>query len=259
VIGSETWTTDDRRSVVDELARLRREFEEAQDAADAAPEDPAAEQAEGDLADQVIAMAALYRSALPVVPISRCPFTGLELHHPIDTFGFDGPYWDVDNPIRPWPGNGPATLCGITGSVRLAEEIEHTPHLAVIGPGAPAVVRDLMDEETRAVISQIEIGAHTATVVCYFRPDSRDRIPNAPEWGTRTWWERDAQEPTWRTDHLIDDDYDFDLEPYLEQERLVWIAPGDATLTLRTGSDGCPYLGTEGGRHVQRLEEGSVW
>ena len=254
------WTADDRRALLDELRGLRDDLTTAAAAVNADPDDGLALQREDDAVDRIAGLEALYLARLPTVRLSRCPFTGLTVDLSVDTFGFDGPFWDVDRPLRPLPPQGPPTLTGITGSVRLADEVEDTPHLVVAGPAAPAVVPALLDDESRVVLSELRIGPHTATVACSFRRNSRDREGVAPEWGTRTWWERDAADGlVWRTAELTEDSYAFDLRPLVEVERVLWIAPDDPDAALRLGTDGCPYLDMDGTRSIQRIEGGEVW
>ena len=54
-------------------------------------------------------------------------------------------------------------------------------------------------------------------------------------------------------------DFDYDLELYIRTGRLLWIAPGDETLTLRSTVEGCPFLGLPGMRHPVGLRDGVIW
>ena len=58
---------------------------------------------------------------------------------------------------------------------------------------------------------------------------------------------------------LFDEDKEYDLRPWLESGRLRWIAPGDDSLELRTGADGCPYLDLPGERRRRYLQDGKTW
>lgn len=40
--------------------------------------------------------------------------------------------------------------------------------------------------------------------------------------------------------------------------KLLWIAPGDESITLRQGVEGCPYLGLEGPRELAFIKNGKV-
>ncbi len=51
---------------------------------------------------------------------------------------------------------------------------------------------------------------------------------------------------------------DFDLMPWVNRELLTWIAPGDASLTLRQGLGGCPYVNLPGTRALQRIQYGTI-
>lgn len=49
------------------------------------------------------------------------------------------------------------------------------------------------------------------------------------------------------------------MRPWLDSGKLLWIAPGDDHLELRSGSAGCPYLNLTGERRMQYVSGRQVW
>lgn len=196
-----------------------------------------------------------YLDALPARAVSRCPFSGAEVAITIDDAGLDGPWWRYDMPLRPADA-APPTLIGTMGAVHLTEAVERAPFLAMPGPGAPFVLPRLMAEPSVvAVISSIPVGAHQGYLIAYFAPAP---VPLDPP---DTWGANAATRPGGGWSQAADDDetYDYDIEPWVKSGRVRWIAPEDATLTVRQGMDGCPYIGMTGTRQVQCVQEGEVW
>lgn len=215
-----------------------------------------------DLHDRADELADRYRELLPEVPVARCPHTDTVVRWPIDTAGLDGWFWNFEAPVRRRPRQLPPTWRAMTGAVRLAEPVEVTPFVVRPGPGVPFVVPRLLGADgMRAVISEVPIGAHTGWAISYFGPRpagiglvnlwGADTFPVYDDTGAWLGWDTELR-PTAA-------DYDFDLEPWLDSGRLLWIAPGDADAVLREGSDGCPYVGLTGTRDLPYLQQGRIW
>ncbi|WP_156935070.1 hypothetical protein [Pseudonocardia spinosispora] len=112
-----------------------------------------------------------YQELLPELPISRCPFTDEVLTWAIDTVDLDGWFWDRDNPVRRFTGAVPPHFLALGGSMRVHTPLTWAPFLTVPGPGAPAVVPEILDDpDVVAVISQLSIGPHTGWPVTYWAP-----------------------------------------------------------------------------------------
>jgi len=196
-----------------------------------------------------------YLAALPRIDVARCPFTGATATIAIDTYGIDGPWWNALAALRPVETR-PATLVAFTGALRLTEGVERTRHLVKPGPGAPYVLpRLLAHEGVRAVIRAVGVGAHLGWTITYFAERFPADAPRANDWGADHHPTADGWDAV--PDH--GEVRDFDLARWIEGGRLAWIAPGDATLTPRGTTDGCPYLGLAGVRSIQRVEGGEVW
>lgn len=198
----------------------------------------------------------LYRETLPVRTVSRCPFTGIGVHYPIDDAGLEGPWWDFHNPVRT-RGLRPGTCYSITGAMRLGRPFEYVPHVAIVGPAVPYVLPRLLEVEgSVAVVSSLPVGPHTGYVISYFAPPGTEQVPTADEWGTGRWlgvdgtgaaiWTSTRRLYQEADDAPLDEERDASLERWITEGRVRWIAPGDDDATLRDGGEGCPYLGLEG-------------
>jgi hypothetical protein len=208
---------------------------------------------------QVKEIAGRYELLLPEVPVARCPDTGALVRWPIDTAGLDGWFWRYEGPVRRPPTSRPPRWLAMTGAMRLAEPVEYTPDVVIPGPGVPFVVpRILNGPDVRAVIAQVPVGAHTGWPISYFGPRPRDTVL-VNLWGTDTHMAYD--DGTWRGwSHAFEraSDYDFELGGWLDSGKLLWIAPGDDSATLREGRDGCPYLDLPGERRIANVWRGEV-
>jgi len=202
----------------------------------------------------------LYLDGLPVVPVSRCPFTGDRLDIPIDCDGLDGPWWDHQGAVRPY-WERPATLVALTGAMRLAPHVESTPWLVCPGPDAPYVIPRLLDDdEVQAVVSTVIIGSHTGYVIAYFSGDPPAHTRPANDWGAPDSRGR-GQGAEWGWDTCFDDPatFEFDLAPLVEARRLSWIRPGDDTWSVESAPTTCPYTSLEHSSRWQRVQEGTQW
>jgi hypothetical protein len=198
-----------------------------------------------------------YQRGLPIVALSRCPLTDEVLHHSIDHHGLDGLWWDYFSPVRPVE-TVPATFVGLTGALRLGGPLEYTPFLVKPGPAAPFVVPRILEAGATAVISQVAVGAHVGYVVAYFAP-SPPGITLFDEWGRNDYRVFDAGVAVAWDRSEDSTAMDFDLAPWIEREQVVWIAPGDEDLRLRSGTEDCPYLPLSGTREGQRFQFGAAW
>ena len=195
-----------------------------------------------------------YLALLPRRELSRCPFTSEALVSAIDNVGLDGLWWRAESPVRPVE-TAPRTLVAVTGALAIASPVERAPFLATPGPAVPFVIPRLVEGTTLvAVVSSLRIGPHTGYVIAYFG-DPPGGVEPANDWGTDH-WERGER---WGS---VEDDpasYDVDLAKWIGSGRARWIAPGDASLTLRSETNGCPYVGLRGTRSPQYVQHGEVW
>lgn len=202
-----------------------------------------------------------YEAILPDRPISRSPFTDELVLIPFDDVGIDGFWWDALDPTRPGPAGGlPDGVISFTGAMELREPFASVPFLASPGPGVPFVHPELLGRDgVVAVVSQIDVGHHTGYPVLYFAPRVPEGAPLLDWWGARH--HRYLVDGTLIAGENpgFEGDWDYDLLDWVRLEKLLWIAPGDESTTLRSGTEGCPYLDLEGDRRIARIQDGEMW
>jgi len=200
-----------------------------------------------------------YSDGLPFLPVSRCPFTNQVVYHSLDPFGIDGLWWNYEAPVRPVE-NLPLTVHSITGALHINGEVTSVPSLCVPGPGVPYVLPEILSHDgVTAVLSSLPIGNHTGYVILYFTGSSGAGIPRADNWGMDHWelpGTGGSQE--WGEGIHGVGQADFDLAPWIEKKKLLWIPPNDSMFSLHAGTTGCPYTGLDGSRVLQRVRAGAV-
>jgi hypothetical protein len=252
------YDTSTRAELVGEMQALTAELEKLRGGMDESEPRVIQLDLEEGIVDRLLHLRHLYRDTIPFIPLSRCPYTGQELHYGIDTYGLDGPWWDYYDPVRPEQGFPPTTFA-LTGAILLASDVEPVPEVVILGPGAPYVIPRLLgQDDTAAVVSSLSIGAHQGLAIAYFGSKPRSDRPVVNEWGTGRWLRQNETPANWDQEPLVIEECDFELEPWLEAERLLWIAPGDSSLELNLGANGCPYLDHGGQRQLISILEGSV-
>lgn len=202
----------------------------------------------------------IYTDKTPVPAISRCPFTGDILKHSIDTFGLDGVWWNSDSPIRPIE-NLPKTYFAMSGALKIAGEIEKAPFICEPGPDVPFVVPRLLEyNQVKAVVSCIKVGVHTAYPIFYYADPMLQGIERLNEWGTEAYQflDENNQFRLIRTPEY-GYEFDFNLENWIRNGKLLWIFPDDASMTLHSDVERCPYLNLEGDRQIKYIQNGEMW
>lgn len=209
------------------------------------------------LAKELDGLLGEYRRNVPVLPLSRCPFSQQVLYHSLDPYGTDGLWWNYQAPVRPLDPVMP-TFHSLTGALLVQGPVEKAPFLCVPGPGAPYVVPAILaDDRIRAVISETRVGEHTGYVIAYFSSDPAARIPRLNSWGANRWQVLDRRGTfLWGEYSPPATGLDFDLKRWLDEEKLFWIAPGDRLLALHRGAADCPYCAGTGTRQIQRIRNG---
>lgn len=199
-----------------------------------------------------------YLAVMPIVALSRSPLSGDLLEYAIDTVGLDGLSWNSSQPLRPFQPLA-AGFIGLAGALRLGSPLEKTPFEVRPGPEVPYVVPRLLAlPGVCAVLSQVQIGPHAGYAIAYFA-EHPEQVPNRVNtWGTDFYEVVDSQGVlTWSCDGDIAAlDRDFDLKPWMEAGKLLWIQPSDTSMTLRSDTRACPFLALEGSRMDSTLFEG---
>jgi hypothetical protein len=213
-----------------------------------------------ELQTQLTEMRDRYENSLPVLSLSRCPFTDEVVYHSIDSMGLDGLWWNYDAPVRPLE-TLPSTYFALDGALTLKGSIEFAPFLCKPGAGVPGVLPRLLNcEGIKAVISSLQIGTHLGYPVFYFALDVPAGLERVNTWGAGQYTFVDQQNmPRWGESAVSISEYDFALAKWIDSGQLLWIKPGDESVALYSGLEGCPYLELKGRRELLRVERGKVW
>ncbi|MDD2456986.1 MAG: hypothetical protein PHQ83_00580 [Eubacteriales bacterium] len=200
-----------------------------------------------------------YIASTPIVPLSRCPFTGDVFSHSLDTDGLDGLWWNSDSPQRPIENLLP-TFFAFTGALKLAPTVEVAPFIAEPGPARPYVSPRLLEyQQIKAVLSTVQVGSHTGYVVTYFADPMLYTESRLSDWGSNWYRYTDESGVSWVNDGPSDDARSFDLAPWIRSGQLLWIRPGDTDLVLHSDLETCPYLDLDGPLENQFVHSGHVW
>lgn len=237
------------------LDRFRAAWQ-AREAADLTGDAPAVELARHEMATAAEA----YVDAVPIVPLSRSPLNGSLFETSLDTFGIDGLWWAYEYDYRPYV-EPPRDLFAWTGAMKLDGAIPAWSLKAMIGPDVPFVLPRILDHPAvTAVVSSVLVGEHIGFPIVYYADPQPPDLERVDDWGHSSYtYLRPDGSPA--SAHSIQDDAekDFALRPWLDRERLLWIAPGDESLTLHRGASGCPYVDLPGERRRRYVQEGETW
>ena len=200
-----------------------------------------------------------YLSLLPSKEISRCPFTKESCELSIETMGLDGPWWDAERPIRAIE-NELDSFFAMTGSINITGETPKIPFPIKPGPAVPWVSPRLLSHESiLAVLSHIKIGVYDAYVTIYYSNDKTVEIERINTWGTDFYVANDIDGFA-ITGSTFDseDEYEFDIAPWIKKGKLKWIDINDDTLTLRDSVDDCPFLNISGYKYPVLIQNGMM-
>lgn len=218
-----------------------------------------------DQASDVVAeqqrLAAEYAERLPFIPVSRCPYCEKILEYPFDAYGLDGPWW-YKSPLAEYPEADACehfqVLLGAINFRNLVPAEAAVNEEVLPGPSVPFVVPALLELPTmKAVISSFTMPpGYTAYPIAYF---AKKRFHGAllhQPWGREAYQVRNAagQYESWT---VATHPWDFNLEPYVNNGVLLWINPGDSTLTLQSQPP-CPYVNLPGARQPQKIANGNI-
>lgn len=208
-----------------------------------------------------------YEGGLPSAGLSRCPYCQAINYLPFDYYDLDGLWWSYVQDVHTQERR---QLCPhfltLSGAIKLADEITWSPSGVLSGPELPFVVPHMLrDYPIKAVISQINVGSHTAYPIVYFSEVKPIEVENpVREWrsSVAVLMQEDREIQILLNDSYYDlDEYaDFDLAPWIEKKKVLWIEPGDEWLNLRSQpTDQCPYLNLSGRKNALKVRRGNVW
>ena len=251
---SEAFTRTERDAILARIRELEAKIWPESDPAPHAPE-------RARMLDTLYALQGEYADRLPRVVMGGCPFTGAPLKRSIDPYGLDGPWWTKDRTFTPQEPAAPPSFRVLLGALDLRGRTPaEAGELVLAGPAVPYVVPRLMAFPGMvAVISRLELATgDLAYPIAYFSTADIHPAELHQAW-TRgeLWYETDSGEEGWA---VMNDEWDFDLAPWIAKGAVRWIAPGDPQHRVIDGSSGaaCPFAGLEGERLPQFISTGEV-
>lgn len=205
--------------------------------------------------DAYLEALAEYADRLPRWPVSACPATGAVLKRTIDPWGLDGYFWHAEPVVAFAEPKAPPGFQVIQGGLDLqGRPPKEAITLVQPGPAAPFVIPNLMRlPGMRAVLSRIRLATgDLAYLTTYWSDEAL-----APEQLHGPWLRTTYHLPGggWS---ICTDPWDFALRPWLDQGRLMWIAPEDPDWTVRSGTPGCPYLDLPGHQGQQFISQSAL-
>ncbi len=200
-----------------------------------------------------------YTQGLPVITTSRCPFSDKPFSLSIDTFGLNGPWWDFEQPVRAFEDET-NTFFALTGSVKITDEPPEVPFSIKSGPAVPWVSpRLLNDENIIAVLSHLKIGDNDAYPIVYYSKDKSVEIERINTWGTDEYLAEDTEGfAILGSTYDDEEEYDFNIAPWIENGKLKWIDKDDKTLKLRNSIEDCPFLNISGYQYPVIIQNGTI-
>jgi hypothetical protein len=201
-----------------------------------------------------------YETKLPRIPLSRCPFSGEIFTLAIDTFDLDGPWWNAEAGARPVEASLPS-LFTYTGAIQLEEDVPQTPFLCKPGPEVPFVVPRLLAEpDIKAVISTLKIKKYTAYCIAYFSEPTPFDLLRVNHWGLNYYTAEHPDLSGYQSKSFeTEQEYDFDLKPWIKAGKLLWIDTDDANLILHSTLSRFPYADLPGRKYPVGLFNGKIW
>jgi hypothetical protein len=201
-----------------------------------------------------------YADWIPWVPLSRCPFCGDLLARAFDPVGLDGLWW-MDRTARPYAEPeacphfrlllGAVNLDGLPPKGGLFE--------ARPGPGVPYVIPRILSMPTMvAVVSSLPMHCgYTAYPVAYFSEEPPPPGSLTQSWARTEYVFVDVDGSTkW---DIVEDPWDFDLMPWLEQGKLKWCeGEGEALRIAEAPPETCPFLQASGTRLAQIIWDDEI-
>ena len=200
-----------------------------------------------------------YAENIPRFRTHRCPFCKETLEISVDDVGLDGPWWWKLCPVALPPPRACDHFEFVLGALDLRGRgpTEATEGVAP-GPGAPFVIDRLLSIATvKAVLANLELETgDVAYLTAYFSSDPLEPEDRHQEWRKTAYaLEDDEGEPI--ASHTQFDAWNFEIDPWIEREELLWIHPGDELLNLRSERPS-PFSGATGLRFEQQIVNGEL-
>ncbi len=159
---------------------------------------------------------------LPPRKLSRCPFCQEDLNLKFDPVDFNG-FWWMDRTERT-ANNQPTCphFVLLTGAVDRKGNDKQDPLIPIIpGPDKTFVIPTILEKDgMKAVVSDVAMNCgYVAHPIAYFLEDPPEQLKPDQQWGRKSfYYQPDA---TKEEVHITEDDFDFEIEPWIEKGKLI--------------------------------------
>ncbi|GAB4319005.1 MAG: hypothetical protein Kow0074_08550 [Candidatus Zixiibacteriota bacterium] len=208
------------------------------------------------LAQQANEVQETYFARLPRVTLSRCPHCNEPLIRSFDPWGPDGLWWEHSHRIEHEQPASCRHFVVLTGAVDLnGNKPPNVPGEIILGADKPFVIPAILSRKGMiAVIARVEmLNGFLAYPIAYFAADGPLDSTLTQPWTVKT---MDTPGGGWRMDTS---EWDFDLMPWVEREKLKWIDPGSEDMAISTTPPrGFPFANTPGEGRMLILQDGDV-
>lgn len=204
--------------------------------------------------DEIMKVSEDYKELLYPVNISRCPYTGMIVTYDMDLGGLDGPWWNLEVPVRK-ELFAPDTYFALDGAMKLKSEDITSEFQIAPGPDKPFVIPGILENtEIKAVLTSTMLDGHQIWWITYFTYPIVVGVQGVNLYGTETYR---ALSPI-GLPHVFSEvyserDYDYDLAKWIRAGKLLWVTPGDNSFKLNAYVEGCPYLDLPGHGRIQLI------
>lgn len=251
-------TRQERDQLLSEIDRLTKQLY-------AGEEEDTAGDAPSEIYESIKANKEAYLNGLPRLTAGRCPFCSAPLVQTIDTYGLDGPWWDVFGPDLK-PDSCPHFLV-MLGALHFhgltpLDVGPEPPHEIDTGPEVPYVIPRILDlPGTRCVIHSAGLvnDKFTAYFISYFSDPPLPAEQGCQPWLRRQYMYKDKDgNLLW---NRRNDPWDFEIDRWLDRAppKLSWIDPAAPDGPVRSEPPAkCPYVGLPGRRESLAVRRGRV-
>lgn len=208
---------------------------------------------------------AQYLKELPVIPVGRCPYCDSIVKKTIDTFGLDGPWWDImAQDLKPQSCEHFFVLLAAVNLEGISPQdlSTETTHYARPGPEVPYLVPRLLEiPQAKCILfsKKILMEKHQAYFITYFCDPPVSAEQGHQGWPRNQFYYTDGQGNTlWNSRN---DPWDFDIENWMTRSpsKIGWIDADDTDMKIQfTPPDKCPYINVPGRRRPLLIKQGKV-
>jgi hypothetical protein len=200
-----------------------------------------------------------YSDRLPRVPMSVCPYCGETLLRTFDPYGLNGPWWHVTRPFEVEEPRACEHFKVLVGAYHLERQApEEADDPVRPGPDVPFVIPAVLTLPGMiAVVAELRTqSGDRAFPIAYFSDQEvAPELLHQP-WLRDTHWFRD-ESGRWSW-NVANDEYDFELTPYLQKGTLRWtdLTKDPPVLHKMSERDRFPWFSLQGDRRPQLFSSG---